>query len=112
MRETTYVPGYGYVTEYTEDEYVGHGIMTDMAKQAAINISKKVVGAIGDKIGQKIADKIIGKPSRDYAKTRKDVLKEIEIIPYNEGKGLPKNVRHALYDSPKVVSKRKQIFLI
>ena len=100
MSETKYVPGYGYVTAYT-----GSGVLTDMGKQAAINIGKKVVGAIGEKIGQKIADKIIGKPKNmikelnDYAKTREDVLKEIKIIPYNEGKGLPKDVRQALYGS-------------
>ena len=107
MKQTKYVPGYGYVTGHT-----GGGVLTDMGKQVAINIGKKVVGAIGEKIGQKIADKIIGKPKtsrlNDYAKTREDVLKEIKIIPYNEGKGLPKDVRQALYGSPK----RKTKYLI
>ena len=113
MSETKYVPGYGYVTTYT-----GGGVWQDMGKQAVINIGKKVVGAIGEKIGKKIADKIIGKPKtsrevvkelNDYAKTREDVLKEIKIIPYNEGKGLPKNVRQALYGSGVKLKKNKYL---
>ena len=107
MSETKYVPGYGYVTTYT-----GGGVWQDMGKEAAINIGKKVVGAIGEKIGQKIADKIVKpKTSRlnDYAKTREDVLKEIKIIPYNEGKGLPKDVRQALYGSGAKLKKNKYL---
>jgi hypothetical protein len=106
MSETKYVSGYGYVTTYT-----GGGVWQDMGKEAAINIGKKVVGAIGEKIGQKIADKIISKPKtvNDYAKTREDVLKEIKIIPYNEGKGLPKDVRQALYGSSVKLKKNKYL---
>jgi hypothetical protein len=108
MNETKYVPGYGYVTTY-----VGGGVWQDMGKEAVVNIGKKVIGAIGEKIGQKIADKIINKPKtsrlNDYAKTREDVLKEIKIIPYNEGKGLPKNVRQALYGSGVKLKKKKYL---
>jgi hypothetical protein len=107
--ETKYVPGYGYVTTY-----VGGGVWQDMGKEAVVNIGKKVVGAIGEKIGQKIADKIVKpreviKKLNDYAKTREDVLKEIKIIPYNEGKGLPKDVRQALYGSGVKLKKKKYL---
>ena len=114
--ESEYVPGYGYVTTYT-----GGGVWLDMGKEAVVNIGKKVVGAIGEKIGQKIADKIINKPKtsrevikelNDYAKTREDVLKEIKIIPYNKGKGLSKEIRHALYGSPNVKPNKKTKYLI
>jgi hypothetical protein len=97
MRKTTYVSGYGYITQY------GSGWWQDAGSELVGNIGKRVVGAIGDKIGRKLADKIVGKKilkKNPYSDIRESVLKEIKVLPYEEKEyGLSDDVRKALYGS-------------
>lgn len=78
MRQTKYVPGYGYVT--------GSGFWQDAGKELTYAIGKRVASAVGDKVGRKIAEKIIPKEK---------VMKELDELP----NGLPEDVRKALYGS-------------
>ena len=98
MRKTTYVTGYGYITQY------GGGWWQDAGSELVGNIGKRVVGAIGDKLGRKLADKIVGKEivKTPYSNIRESVLKEIKVLPYKEKEtehGLSDDVRKALYGS-------------
>lgn len=90
MRQTKYVPGYGYITQY------GEGFWKDAGLELGVAVGKRVANAIGDKLGRKIAEKIVP--------AKQEVLKELDILPSN---GLPEDVRKALYGSG-----RKQKHLI
>jgi hypothetical protein len=81
MRQTKYVPGYGYIT--------GSGFLKDVG----IELGKAVAKNIGDRIGRKIADKIV-----PHKTTKEDIIKQIESIPHSSN-GLPDDVRQALYGS-------------
>ena len=91
MRKTEYVSGYGYITQN------GSGFWQDAGTDLITNIGKKVVGAIGDRVGRKIADKIVGKKKKESASTRESVLKDLELLPKQSEYGLPEDVRKTLY---------------
>ena len=90
MRQTKYIPGYGYITQY------GNGFWADAGKELTFAIGKRITNAIGDKIGRKIAKRITPEVRPPIANTREQVLKELYLLPSN---GLPEYVRKALYGS-------------
>lgn len=109
MRETRYVPGYGYVTKNE-----GNGFWQDAGIDLASTVGRRVATAIGDKIGRKIADKIVSNSNNSNSnnittmnnesrQTREDVLKQLELLPNikpTKSTKLKKSVVHPSTDEP------------
>jgi hypothetical protein len=124
MRRTKFHPNYGYYTINTQSgsgvldgvanlfKTVSENIPTQLstaAKDAALNVGIKAIKAVGSKIGDKIANRILSKQAKapkatDETRIREKVLEDLKLLPddynrivtqYGEGNKRKKKVRGA-----------------
>ena len=81
MRETIYVPSYGYVTKDDSFDYVGNGLFDDAinlvkdlvtskaAKDIVVETGKNFATSVGKKAGDKLADKMFSNKVKPQANT-------------------------------------------
>ena len=102
MRQTVYVPGYGYVTSDDSFEYVANGILGDAmnfignlvtskeAKDIAVEAGKSFAGTAGKKAGDKLADKIFSKKASEVKGVVSKVDEVKDIVSKVESKAAKK----------------------
>ena len=100
MRQTTYYPGYGYVTKDESFEYVGNGIFGDLvknlitsqaARDIAVDAGKSFASTAGKKVGEKAGDALINKVFSKKDKpidTKKSINANKNILSKIYGDGL------------------------
>ena len=100
MRQTTYYPGYGYVTKDESFEYVGNGVFGDLfknlitsqaARDIAVNAGKSFASTAGKKAGDALIDKVFSKkdkPIDSPANTKKSMNENKDILSKIYGNGL------------------------
>ena len=98
MRQTTYYPGYGYVTKDESFEYVGNGVFGDLFKNLitsqavhdiAVDAGKSFASTAGKKAGDALIDKVFSKKDKPIdSPTKKSITENKDILSKIYGNGL------------------------
>ena len=103
MRQTIYIPSYGYITKDDSFEYIGNGILgdtfnalkdiitskpvRDMAVNAATSFGSTVAKKGGEKAADKLVDKVFSKKkntTNNTSETIEEVIDENKTIRTNK----------------------------